>query len=170
MVTFELTGSSLLVGLVSVMLFAATLVLSPYAGALTDRVDRRRLMLAGQTLSAVTAAGLAAWTFAAGTQGLPGAWPVLVATGLIGVGYAFSVPAMQALVPALVSAEDLDGAIALTSVSFNVARAVGPALAAGALLAFGPALAFGINAFSYAGLIVALLVIRPRAVSTDGPR
>lgn len=163
-VVFNLTGSALLVGIVSVMLFAATLVLSPYAGALTDRVDRRRLMLVGQLLACAAATTLAIAT----ALGLPGAWPVLAATGVIGIGYAFSIPAMQALVPALVEPVDLDGAMALNSVTFNTARAVGPMLAAATLVAFGPATAFGINAVSYLPLIAALVRIRPRPVGSEG--
>jgi MFS family permease len=166
-VVFNLTGSALLVGAVSVMLFAATLLLGPYAGAVTDRVDRRLLMLAGQLLACASATSLAVWTAIVGAEGLPGAWPVLAATGLIGLGYAFSIPAMQALVPALVDPVDLDGAIALSSVTFNIARALGPALAAVTLVTAGPAAAFGVNALSYVPLVVALLVIRPRPVDTS---
>jgi MFS family permease len=167
-VVFNLTGSALLVGLVSVLLFLFTLLLGPWAGALTDRVDRRRLMLGGQLTACAGATTLAGWTLAAGADGLPGAWPVLAATGVIGLGYAFSIPAMQALVPALVDPVDLDGAIALNSVTFNLARAVGPALAAAVLVAFGPGVAFAVNAMSYLGLITALLLIRPRMVETTG--
>jgi MFS family permease len=166
-VVFNLTGSALLVGTVSVMLFAATLLLGPYAGAVTDRVDRRLLMLAGQLTACASATALAVWTALVGVEGLPGAWPVLAATGIIGLGYAFSIPAMQALVPALVDPVDLDGAIALSSVTFNIARALGPALAAVTLVAVGPAAAFAVNALSYAPLLVALLVIRPRRVDTS---
>jgi MFS family permease len=163
-VVYNLTGSALLVGAVSVMLFAATLVLAPYAGALTDRVDRRRLMLGGQLLACTSAASLAVWTGLVGADGLPGPWPVLGATGLIGLGYAFSIPAMQALVPALVDPVDLDGAVALNSVTFNLARAIGPALAAATLVSVGAAASFAINALSYLPLIGALLFIRPRAI------
>jgi MFS family permease len=167
-VVFNLTGSALLVGAVSVMLFLATLVLAPYAGAVTDRVDRRRLMLAGQLIAFAAATSLAVWTAVVGAENLPGAWPVLAATGVIGVGYAFSIPAMQALVPALVDPVDLDGAIALNSVTFNIARALGPALAAATLVAAGPAVAFAVNATSYLGLLAALLWIRPRPVAAEG--
>jgi MFS family permease len=167
-VVFNLTGSALLVGLVSVMLFLATLILSPYAGALTDRVDRRRLMLLGQVLACAAATALAVWVGLVGVEGLPGPWPVLAATGVIGVGYAFSIPAMQALVPALVDPVDLDGAVALSSVTFNIARAAGPAAAAATLVLAGPAVAFGVNALSYLGLITALLLISPREVGSEG--
>lgn len=166
-VVFELTGSAVLVGMVSVLQFGASLVLSPYAGALTDRVDRRRLLLATQLLSAAAAAGLAVWTALVGVEGLPGPWPILGTALLIGVGFAFSVPAMQALVPAFVPPHDLDAAVALNSVTFNLARAVGPGLAGLTLAAFGPAVAFAVNAASYLALIVALLVVRERPVTRN---
>jgi MFS family permease len=150
-VVFNLTGSALLVGLVSVMLFLATLILSPYAGALTDRVDRRRLMLLGQVLACAAATALAVWVGLVGVEGLPGPWPVLAATGVI-----------------LVDPVDLDGAVALSSVTFNIARAAGPAAAAATLVLAGPAVAFGVNALSYLGLITALLLISPREVGSEG--
>jgi predicted MFS family arabinose efflux permease len=76
---------------------------------------------------------------------------------------------VQAIVPQLVADEDLDGAIALSSVTFNLARAVGPA-AAGALIAgAGAAAAFGVNAFSFLVMIVVLLVIRTRPAPAPDP-
>lgn len=170
-VVYDITGSALLVGLVSVAQFAVTLVLAPYVGAVSDRVDRRRTLLGGQVVAISGAATLAGWTAAVGVEGLPGPWPVIAMTLVIGVGYAISIPAMQALVPALVPRADLDQAIALNTVTFNIARAVGPALAAAALLRFGAATVFAINAASYLALIVALLVISPRPaprVATGG--
>lgn len=165
---FQLTGSSVAVGAVAIAQFTPTLALSPYAGAITDRVDRRLLLLSGQTVAFVSAAILTAWVAVAGVDGLPGPWPVLGATLGMGLGYAFSVPAMQALVPSLVEPSDLAPAVALNSVTFNVARAVGPALAGVSLLAFGPAVTFGVNAVTYVPLLVALLVIRPRVVFRNG--
>ncbi|HVM18903.1 MAG TPA: MFS transporter [Egibacteraceae bacterium] len=164
-VVYRLTRSTLLVGAVSVLQFSASLVLSPWAGALSDRVDRRRLLLGGQLLAATAATVLAVWTTAVGVEGLPGPWPILAAAGLIGIGFAISVPTMQALVPALVEERDLDQAVALNSVTFNLARAVGPALGAVVVVSLGAAAAFAINAATYAVLIVVLLWIRPRPVA-----
>lgn len=161
-VVFALTGSSFLVGLVAVAQFGATLLLSPWAGALSDRVDRRRLLLGGQAVAFASATVLAAWVGAVGVEGLPGPWPVLGATLGMGLGYAFSIPAMQALVPALVPTADLERAVALNSVTFNLARALGPALAGLVLVAAGPAVAFAVNAASYVPLLVVLVIIRPR--------
>jgi MFS family permease len=75
---------------------------------------------------------------------------------------AFSAPAQQALVTSLVAARDLGSAIALNSMTFNIARALGPVLAAAAVAAFGIPWAFFINAGSFAVFVGALLVIRPR--------
>lgn len=161
-VVYRLTGSTVMVGLVSILQFAASLLLSPWAGALGDRVDRRTLLLTGQVIAFVPATALAVWTAIVGVDGLPGPWPVLGAATLIGIGWAISVPNMQALVPALVEEADLDQAIALNSVTFNLARAVGPALGALTLAQLGAAAAFGLNALTYVVLIVALVVIRPR--------
>ena len=166
-VIFQLTGSTTMVGLVSVMQFGVSLVLSPWAGALTDRVDRRALLLSSQALSLASAATLATWIGLVGVEGLPGPWPILAGCFVTGVGFAFSVPAMQALVPAFVEPEDLDSAIALNSATFNLARAVGPALAGVTLATFGPAVAFGVNALSFLALMGALAVIRPRTVERD---
>ena len=163
-VVFNLTGSALLVGAVNVAQFSSVLLLSPYAGAITDRVDRRRLLMTGQAVSFSGAAPLALWVALVGVDGLPGIWPLLVAALVIGTGSAFSNPAMQALVPALVPPEDLDQAVALTSVTYNIARTVGPALAAVALALANPAVAFGVNAFTFVVLFCALIVIRPREV------
>ena len=169
-VVYDLTGSTVLVGAVSMVQFAASLLLSPWAGALSDRVDRRRLLIGGQVIAVVAAAGLAAWTAAVGIEGLPGPWPIFAAATLIGIGWAISVPTMQALVPALVEPEDLDQAIALNSITFNIARAVGPALGALALVHLGAAATFGLNAATYVVLIITLLLIRPRAIEREEHR
>lgn len=167
-VVFRLTGSSTLVGVVAALQFGASLVLSPYAGSLADRFDRRRLLLTAQVVGAVAAAALAVTVGVLGVDGLPGIWPILVATGVIGIGYAVSVPTLLSYVPALVPARDLDSAIALNSVSFTVARAIGPALAGIVVAAAGAAWAFGANAVSFLGLIAALLLIGHRPTEGMG--
>lgn len=143
-------------------------MLSPYAGSLADRFDRRRLLLTAQVVGAIAAAALAVTVGVLGVDGLPGIWPILVATGVIGIGYAVSVPTLLSYVPALVPARDLDSAIALNSVSFTVARAIGPALAGIVVAAAGAAWAFGANAVSFIGLIAALLLIGHRPTEGMG--
>jgi MFS family permease len=164
-VVFRITGSNTLVGMVSVLQFLATLLLAPVSGSIADRVDRRRMLMVAQGISAAGAVGLALWVGLQGVDDLPGVWPVLAATGVIGLGYAVGLSAMNALIPSLVEPMDLDGAIALNSASFTVARAVGPAVAGLVVAAAGAAFAFGINALTFVPLIVILAVIRPREVA-----
>ena len=165
---YSITRSATLTGVVSGALWLGSLVLQPYAGAVSDRVDRRRMLLFGQALSLLAATVLAVWTMLVGIGGLPGPWPIIGATLVIGVGNAIAIPAMQALVPALVPPADLDQAIALNSVTFTLGRAIGPALAAGILLLGGPRLGFVVNALTFVPLIVVLLVIRQREVQRGG--
>lgn len=163
-VVYEITGSNTLVGMVSVFQFLATLTLSPWSGSLADRRDRRKMMVLAQTISASGAVGLAIWIGLEGIEGLPGVWPVLAASGVIGLGYAIGTSAMNALVPALVDPDDLDEAIALNSATFTVSRAIGPGLAGLVVATMGAAFAFGVNALTFLPLIVVLMLIRPRAV------
>jgi MFS family permease len=163
-VVFQLTGSNTLVGMVSVLQFLATLTLSPLTGSIADRADRRKLLMLAQAISAAGAVSLAIWVGLTGVEGLPGVWPVFAATAIIGVGYAIGISAMNALIPAFVEYEDLDEAIALNSLSFTLARAVGPAAAGVVIATAGAAFAFGVNALTFIPLIVILALVRPRHV------
>jgi MFS family permease len=167
-VVFHVTGSNTLVGTVSVLQFLATLLLSPWSGAMADRFNRRKLLILAQAISAAGAVGLALWVGLEGVEGLPGVWPVFAASGVIGLGYAVGISAMNALIPALVEPDDLDDAIALNSASFTLARAIGPALAGLVVAALGAAWAFGINAITFIPLFVVLMLIRPRDVQRRG--
>ena len=144
-VVFTLADSALAVGAVSGCLWAGSLLLQPWAGALTDRYDRRRMLIGGQALALVGALAIAIPTTIVGAEGLAGPWPIYLGTLVIGVGVAFSIPAMQALIPALVEERDLDRAIALNGVTFNIARGIGPAIAGVVLLEADASLAFWIN-------------------------
>ena len=161
-VVFDLTGSALATGAVTAFLWIASLALQPWVGALTDRYDRRRMLIFGQAIALTGALAMTVVAITVGVDDLPGPWPVYAATLVIGVGVSFSMPSMQALIPSLVTDEVLDQAIALNAVTFNLARAIGPALAGLILLQSDPAVGFAVNAVSYLGLILVLAWIRPR--------
>jgi MFS family permease len=161
-VVFELTGDAIAVGAVSGCLWAGSLLLQPWAGALTDRYDRRRVLIAGQGVALVGALAVAIPSVVIGPDDLPGPWPIYGGTLLIGLGVAFSIPAMQALIPGLVRPHQLDQAIALNGVTFNLARAIGPAIAGLILLGADASLAFAVNVASFSALIAVLAAIRPR--------
>lgn len=171
-VVFRLTGSALAVGMVSVAQFLPLVLVAPMAGALADRVDRRRMVIASQSLSTVAATAIAIAAIIVGVDGLPGAWPIIAAAGGIGLGNALTQPALHSLVPGLVGSQDLATAISLTSVTYNVGRALGPAGAGLLLVTLGAEVAFVINAASFLVLIICLLVIRARprqAAAAEAP-
>jgi MFS family permease len=165
-VVFELSGSAFQVGLVSIAQFGPLVLVSPFAGALSDRLDRRRLLLASVLVSATAATVLAVLALTVGLADVGGAWPVVAAAAGIGVGQAIAVPSLTALVPDLVADVDLESGVALTSLTFNVGRALGPAASGIILATLGADVAFAVNAVSFLALIAALLVIRirPRVV------
>ncbi|HEX2851403.1 MAG TPA: MFS transporter [Acidimicrobiales bacterium] len=155
---FRLTHSTFAVGVVNFAQFVGTFVLVPWSGAAADRFDRRRLMVVMQVFSTAVTGVLALLTATGHTTA-----PVVVGLALLlGIATAFSVPAMQALVPLLVPVHELAGAIALNSVTFNLARAIGPVLGAFVIDRLSIAWAFGLNSLSYLVLVIALFVVHPR--------
>ncbi len=168
-VVYDLTGSNTAVGLVSILQFSATMLLTPWMGSLTDRVDRQRMLLVGQSIAFVGASALAVTVFTVGIDGLPGPWPIYAATAVIGFGAAVILPSLQAVVPALVDRADLDRAITLNSMTFNIARGVGPVAAGGVVAAFGAQWAFGINALTFLPLLVVLFLVSPRGEISPDP-
>jgi MFS family permease len=153
---FDLTHSAMWLGLVAFAGQAPALVVSPFAGALVDRLDRRRLVLWTQGLSLAQALALAVLVLTG-----PAAWHLLALSLFLGVVNAVDVPGRQALLAELVGpGEDLANAVALNSSAFNAARLVGPAVA-GVLLAWaGPAVCFLANAGSYLAVLAALVALR----------
>lgn len=162
---FQVTGSATMVAGVVVAGYGTSLLLSPVGGQLADRFDRRKLLIvthAGQTLAAVGLAVLAA-------LGLADVWTILALSLVLGVGRAINNPTLQAILPALVGMRDLAPAFSLQSVTFNLARAIGPVLGATLVAVAGPAAAFTVNAFTFALFAVLLLTIPLDAQPQRGP-
>ncbi len=145
----SLAPSPIWVALVQTATSLPVFLLSIPAGAMADLVDRRRLLLITQTWMLVAAMILAVITFG----GWIGPWWLLGLTFALGAGAALNNPAWQAIVPELVGREEINAAVVLNSIGFNLARAVGPALS-GLLLAVANAgSAFLLNAVSFAGVL-----------------
>jgi MFS family permease len=122
------------------------------AGALADVVDRRRFLLVTQGWMLAAAAALGALTLA----GVATPWGLLVLTFALGLGAAMNAPAWQAIVPELVARPELQAAIALNSVGFNIARVIGPALGGLVIAGAGAGAVFLLNAASFLGVMVVL--------------
>src|SRR5439155_21798002 len=129
------------------------------AGAMADLVDRRRLLLFTQSWMLASAGVLGALTIA----GVIGSWGLLGLTFALGLGSAMNGPAWAAAIPELVPREELPAAVALNSVSFNIARAVGPALGGIVMAASNAGVVFLLNAVSFLGVIVVLWKWRPES-------
>lgn len=145
----QLTMSPLMVGLVqAAMMMPVFLVMLP-AGALADLVDRRRFLLITQCWMVVASAALAFFTL----QGWMSPYLLLGFTFLLGLGSVMNDPAWQAITPEVVSPANHAPAVALNSVGFNVARAVGPVLGGVVIGVWGSGWAFALNAVSFSGVI-----------------
>lgn len=156
--------------MVSLMQTATSLpffLLALPAGALADIVDRRRQLIVTQVWMLCAAAALAVCTLLQ----LTGPWTLLALTFAIGLGSALNAPAWAATTPELVPGEQLPAAVALGSLSVNVARAVGPAFGGLLVAALGTGWVFLLNATSFLGVVVVLVRWRrePRAPSRLPP-
>jgi MFS family permease len=163
-----LTGSAFYLGLDAFLGQLPIMLFTLIGGVVADRHDRRRVLLASQYIqmtSAFTLALLVYFQVVQPAHGLPGqavsmtVWYVLALSFLTGCAQAFGGPAYQSLVPSLVDRKDLPNAIALNSVQFNLARIIGPLLAAVALASYGSVFCFTVNGLSFLAVIASLLAL-----------
>jgi MFS family permease len=156
-VVYGLTGSKLALGTITFAGSIPSLFLMLPAGALADRMSKRRLMVVTQTAMMLLAFTLALLTATKLLQ----VWQVAVLAFGLGIATSFDVPTRQALAVDLIEdRRDLQNAIALNSTMFNLARVVGPAVGGIILAAAGAALCFGLNGLSFLAVIIALLSMR----------
>lgn len=151
----ELTNNAFLVGLVVSVGSLPVVLFSMHAGVLADRYERLRLVKICQTLLLIEA-GVLFWFTWSGHITI--GWLLALAT-FQGLASSVEIPSRQSLVIELVGREDLPQAIALNSSGFNIARIVGPAVAALVIAKLGLAWAFGLNALSYLAVLVGLFMI-----------
>ena len=159
-----LTPSALMVALVQTASTAPALLFGLFAGALADIVDRRRVIIATQATLLAVAVLLGAVTLAGWIS--PGA--LLAVTFLIGAGFTVYLPAQSATINDLVSRADLPRAVALGAVAFNVARAIGPALAGAIAAAVGTGNALIVSAFMFLPMLLAMRRWRKRERPLSG--
>src|SRR5580698_5081296 len=145
----QLTMSPFMVGLVQAATTLPVFLVILPAGALADMVDRRRFLLITQGWMVAAAALLGIFTLLGNIT----PWILLAFTFLLGIGAVMNDPAWQAITPEVVSPSQHAPAVALNSVGFNVARAVGPALGGLVIAVAGLGVAFLLNAASFFGVI-----------------
>jgi MFS family permease len=153
---YRLTGSAVLLGVVGFASRIPVLLFSTLGGAMADRYDRHRIVIATQVASMCLASLLAFLTLSDRVQ----IWHLMAIAASLGVVNAFDIPARQSFVVQLVTREDLQNAIALNSSMFNGARILGPAIAGVLVATVGEGWCFFGNAVSYVAVIASLLSIR----------
>jgi MFS family permease len=149
----ELAPSPLMVAMVQAAGTLPIFLFSLPAGALSDLLDRRTILLCSLTGMLVTSIAMAVLT------GLGLMTPGLLLTCVLiaGIGSAVNAPVWQSLVPEIVGKAELKDAVALNSMGINVARAIGPAVGGALIVSFGVVAAFFADALSYAAVLAALL-------------
>ena len=159
-VVYQLTQSTTLLGLVNALAFVPLLLLGPLAGAWSDRMDRRQLLLISQCV----AAGLAAVMALLLQFGTLQVWHILLLTLLLGVVNALDLPAQSAIVGDIVGTAEVRKAASIMAMVQQIGRMAGPALAGFLLARVSQASAFWLNAASFAPVILSLLIIRTQQI------
>ena len=152
----EISKSPFYLGLDAFLGQLPIILFSLVGGVIADRMDRRRLLLASQYVQMASAFLL---TILIAT-GVVHVWHILVLSFVVGTAQAFGGPAYSALVPSLVSKEDIPTAIALNSIQFNLARVIGPVLGGLALTNLGASWCFGLNGVSFIFVVFSLLRLK----------
>ncbi|MBF8694975.1 MFS transporter [Pseudomonas fulva] len=157
---YHLTGSAVLLGLITFLSLAPQLVIGPLAGAWIDRHDKRRLLIVVQSILVVQSAVLGLATWAHWVDG-----PFIAAMALLlGLLNAVETPLRQALIASFVDdPADLPNALVLNAMLINAARFVGPPLAGGLIAVAGEAACFALTAVAFTALLVGLLKVQAKA-------
>jgi MFS family permease len=165
LLVLRLTHSGTILGLTTAARYAPILLLSPYAGLLVDRYAKRHILL-------VTQIGLGLVSAALGAAVLTGdvrLWQVVVLAVLFGILSAVDNPARQAFVQEVVGRDLIGNAVTLNTTSVNVARVIGPTVAAVLVATVGIGWCFVVNAVSFGFVVASLLRLDPRALHPVPP-
>ena len=154
----DLTNSAFMLATVNLAGSVPMLALTMYGGAVADRHDKRKIIIACQVLQIILAVAVG-WLVASGHVQI---WHILAAAALLGISASFEMPATAALVPEMVEREEIASAMAIDRSIFHGTRLIGPALAGYVIGQLGKASAFYINAASFVASIVAIASVLPR--------
>lgn len=161
---YSMTHSPFLLGVTSFAGQVPVFFFATFGGMISDRMDRRKMLMLTQGLAMCQAAALAILTL----TGLIQVWQIIALALFKGVVNAFDVPTRQAFTIEMVGREDLRNAISLNSMMFNLARIIGPTIAGILVATVGEGLCFTIDAFSYGAVLISLFLMhfapRPRRI------
>jgi MFS family permease len=156
---YDLSKNSFYLGLDTFLAQVPIILLSLVGGVIADRMNRRNLLLVSQYVQMTTAFILTALVYFKVVH----VWHILCLSFIVGCAQAFGGPAYSALLPSLVNKEDIPNAIAMNSIQFNLARAIGPTIG-GIALTFSAAWCFGLNGISFIAVIISLYMINVKYI------
>lgn len=154
----ELTNSGTYLGIVTAIQFTPVLFFSLHGGALADRFNKRKLLMATNALGAFSAITLGALVMSHQIA----LWHVFVLAAVLGISSAIDAPVRQAFAAEIVGHDDLPNAVSLNSANFNAGRLVGPALSGLLIAAFGTGPSFILNGLSFLFAIAALMMMNEK--------
>lgn len=159
---YEITHDEAKLAFVTFCAMAPVSVFGPFAGALSDTFNKRKVLVFTQSVFGLCAIFLmvATWPRPGAPLGFVQYWHVLVVSVIVGLMACLEMPTRQSVISRVVPAEELTMAVPFNAMTFNFARVVGPAIGGILLSAFGPRACYGVNGVSYLALILAALAIR----------
>jgi predicted MFS family arabinose efflux permease len=163
LLTYQVTHSVLIIGLITSAQFLGMVVVSPWAPVLVDRIGPKTMLIGTQFGSALIAAGMA-WRYSNDALGIH---TLFLGALSLSLAYGLALPVQTALLPTLVGPEDTAGAMKMNSVSYNAGRALAPILSVPMIFLVGAGLIFALNAFSF--LIFAIVLGRLAAATDQKP-
>jgi len=153
----SVTPNPLALGGIGLARFLPLIIFSLIGGTVADTLNRRWIIFVAQSIMAIVAATLAYLTF----NGSITIWTIYLLTAIQASAAAFDIPARQALIPNIVSREDLPSAFSMTSIAMNTAAIAGPALGGIVIATLGQGYAYLFNSISFLAVLIALLLIGP---------
>lgn len=157
---YDRTGSALAVGILNFATFGPLLLFSVAGGVVSDRFDRRVVVVVTHVVSLAVATGLALFALAGQATEIH----VIVTAFLLQTSWAIAKPSSSAMLPALVERRELTEAVGLNTLQFMIAQLVGPVLATVFLATSGYAWAFSVNALTFLGPIAAMVYLLLRGL------
>lgn len=164
--TWELTKSNFWLGAIAFADLFPTVVITPFAGVIADRVNRLNMSRLCQALAGLHAFVMAALIF----FDLIDIWTLFALTVILGIVLAFATAARLAMVPNLIEAENVPTAISINSSIYNIARVVGPAIAAALISLIGIGATFLYTGLSYGVFVICMMRIRLLRTESSGRR
>lgn len=153
----QLTNSGIALGMTSTLQYLPFMILGPYGGVIADRFPKRKILYVTQSISSILALTLGVLV----ATGLVRVWMVYVLASCLGLVTVFDNPARQTFYMEMVGPDHVRNAVTLYSILVNLARMIGPSLAAVLIAAFGLAPCFLINGLSYGMVVIMLAMMRP---------